>query len=52
MARGLSDYVRDFLTNWRASSEPVPRKLSTAARNRLRSIRRGGCCGHRGEPGC
>jgi hypothetical protein len=52
MARGLGDYVRGFFNNWRASDDPVPQKLSKATRNRFRAVARGGCCGHRGEPGC
>jgi hypothetical protein len=52
MARGLGDYARDFVRNWRESDDPLGRKLSKTAKNRVRATIRRGCCGHRGEPGC
>ncbi|HJV04951.1 MAG TPA: hypothetical protein VJ868_06795 [Actinomycetota bacterium] len=51
MARGLGEYAMDFFRNWRESEEPLGRKLSKTARNRIRALG-GGCCGHHGEPGC
>jgi hypothetical protein len=51
--RTLGDYVRDYATNWRESTDPLPTKLAKTARNRTIAVfTLGGCCGHRGEPGC
>jgi hypothetical protein len=44
--------IRDFATNWWV---PLPWhvKLRLAARNTaIKVVKRQGCCGHRGEPGC
>jgi hypothetical protein len=52
MARGLGDYARDFVRNWRRSDAPFGERVRMTLRNRSRSLSRGGCCGHPGEPGC
>lgn len=53
LPRNLAEARRNFFTNWRESSLPLPLKLALTARNRF--IAQGlmqGCCGHPGEPGC
>ncbi|HYH28544.1 MAG TPA: hypothetical protein VEA19_07210 [Actinomycetota bacterium] len=54
MARGLGDYARDFLANWKAYDGPWIKKLGLTIKNRAiaTSFLRKGCCGHPGEPGC
>lgn len=54
MGRGFRDYGRDFGRNWREHDGPLWRKVGLTLRNRAiaTSWIRGGCCGHRGEPGC
>jgi hypothetical protein len=52
MARTFGDYVRDFFRNWRESDAPLGEKVRLTMANRVRSVARGGCCGHAGEPGC
>ena len=44
--------LRDVISNWRV---PLPwhAKLRLAARNTaIKVVKRQGCCGHPGEPGC
>ena len=50
MGRGLGDYARDFWHNLFTEKPPVE-WWKSVIRNRLRAGV-GGCCGHRGEPGC
>ncbi|HZB03898.1 MAG TPA: hypothetical protein VE737_06185 [Actinomycetota bacterium] len=51
MSRGFGDYARDFARNLR--SERLSARWATRlVRNRVRATFSGGCCGHRGEPGC
>ncbi|HUG88114.1 MAG TPA: hypothetical protein VMP42_05040 [Actinomycetota bacterium] len=54
MGRGFRDYARDFGRNWREHDGPLLRKVGITLRNRAIATSgiRGGCCGHRGEPGC
>lgn len=54
MGRGLGDYARDFVRNWKEYEGPLARKIGLTLRNRAiaTSYVRKGCCGHRGEPGC
>jgi hypothetical protein len=50
---GLSDYVRQFFTNWNEYEGPASRKVALTLRNRARAtLNLKGCCGHHGEPGC
>ncbi|HYJ61026.1 MAG TPA: hypothetical protein VE032_06125 [Actinomycetota bacterium] len=48
----LPQHVRTFFSNWSESDLPLVRRSAVLARNRARSLRNGGCCGHHGEPGC
>jgi hypothetical protein len=55
--RGVRDYVRDFLANWRDSEEGFGTKLRFTVMNRFRAAGhfvsgKGWCCGNHGEPGC
>ncbi len=44
--------LRAFITNM-DQPMPLPRKLRLLARNiTIRIVKRRGCCGHPGEPGC
>jgi hypothetical protein len=55
---GLSDYTRQFFTNWSEYDASVEQKLWLTFKNRSRAMARTvgppftGCCGHHGEPGC
>jgi hypothetical protein len=51
--RRLSEYVKQYFTNWEESDDPLATKLRLTARNRLIAFgTMRGCCGHHGEPGC
>jgi hypothetical protein len=50
---GLSDYVRQFFTNWREYDAPFSTKVWLTLKNRARGfVTLKFCCGHHGEPGC
>jgi hypothetical protein len=51
MGRGLFDYARDFVRNL-GTERFSGRWVRRVVRNRYRATVAGGCCGHRGEPGC
>ena len=50
MARGIGEYVRGFFRNL-YTEMPYGTWWKKVVTNRSRALL-GGCCGHRGEPGC
>jgi hypothetical protein len=55
---GLTDYTRQFFTNWSEYDASIEQKVWLTMKNRSRALARtlgppfSGCCGHHGEPGC